>query len=1101
MRTRLDSRRGSVVAVTVEADAAWVGARGRVFPVTIDPSLLDKTTTFAGGIDTTVNANNPTTRWDTDAFAYLGATTAGDQWETLLKFSLTDPLGLPVTGPDVYVSEAHVSVNEQTPPAWSCDDPGTAVALTGVSTAWTSAVTWNTRPLTAFTSPTVRGFGGCGRGWMDVDATEAAAGWMNESQPNFGVRLFKYSPLNPGFEVFHTSDLSGADAPKLHITYTRVPSPTVPLTPADKEIVGTTTPTLVLDPANLSVDPDGDTVKYWYRVSSPLSVVANSGWTTATSWPVPPGILEGGIPYEWRVMRSDDTFFETTFNYFNGSISGGGTWSRVFSVDSQLGADERRPADTVGPVRVNLTNGNATLAVGSPTIPTAGGGIGVSFAYNSAVASTGLTGTYSFATPGHGLIYPAGFVRRDPSVDFDWGTASPGAPLGADAFRVTWEGTVTVPVAGNYEFGADSDDGVRIYINGALKLNRWVVQSAGTPQYGTSVSLAAQESASIKIEYFEDTGTAQFHPWVRVNGTPMPVPVPWFSPSDPSFATPLPVGWTFSPGAGALDYVSLWKNDDDSVTLEGPDGYTALFLWTGSGFVPAEGDSGTLSKTNDGGFTFSSPSGATYTFDEYGFLRSATAAIDDLNRAAPRYSYEGIEAALTKISDPASPRFAVLTYQNVVTGQTCPTLAGFDAPPTGGLCKVTYFDKPVTPVGADVGGAPSGGGYAVAARLHYKAGQLARIEQPGGATTDFGYVGNQLVEVRDPLTFDAVAAGVRTDDTTTRIQIAYSGNRVSGVTLPAPTAGAARPAHTYAYSPNETIVHVAGLVEANGFARKAAYDPRGRTLTDTDALGRATTTSWDVKGRPVAAVDAAGLQSTMFYDAADNVVETYGPAPVSWFNAPPDPAAYRPTTLHAADVPHTTTAYDKQTNNQDLAGLATAWYSTPDLTGDTKAHALVPATNAWASGSPATGVAVDNFSGRLTGQATIGSGGSTLSVNTSPTNLETSGARLWADDEEILNTVPSTFRGSVKADRPAAWWRLGDAVGSTTAVDAMGTASGTYVGAVTRDRSDPTRSTPTVRSPTQPAVGSPLSITTSSTSRRTSPSKRGCGPRSPANIT
>src|SRR5207302_662332 len=58
-------------------------------------------------------------------------------------------------------------------------------------------------------------------------------------------------------------------------------------------------------------------------------------------------------------------------------------------------------------------------------------------------------------------------------------------------------------------------------------------------------------------------------------------------------------------------------------------------------------------------------------------------------------------------------------------------------------------------------------------KLWYVAGQLGRLEDPGGEVTDFAYAAGLLTKVRDPLQADAVAATVAPDDDTTRTLLTY----------------------------------------------------------------------------------------------------------------------------------------------------------------------------------------------------------------------------------------------------------------------------------------------------------------------------------------
>src|SRR3954447_21245246 len=79
------------------------------------------------------------------------------------------------------------------------------------------------------------------------------------------------------------------------------------------------------------------------------------------------------------------------------------------------------------------------------------------------LASTGLSGAYFNNANLSGA--PAG-TRIDKTVNFNW-AASPGvAGGGADAFSVRWTGQVLPASTGQYTFTTNSDDGVRLYVNG-----------------------------------------------------------------------------------------------------------------------------------------------------------------------------------------------------------------------------------------------------------------------------------------------------------------------------------------------------------------------------------------------------------------------------------------------------------------------------------------------------------------------------------------------------------------------------------------------------------------------------------------------------------
>ena len=116
---------------------------------------------------------------------------------------------------------------------------------------------------------------------------------------------------------------------------------------------------------------------------------------------------------------------------------------------------------------------------------------------------SGLTGAYFNNV---GLTGSATFFRNE-AVDFDWGTGAPGTGVAADNFSVRWSGSVVAPATGSYRFQTSSDDGVRLWVNGALVIDNWT-DHAPTDDTSATVNLVAGQSASIVAEYYERGGGA-----------------------------------------------------------------------------------------------------------------------------------------------------------------------------------------------------------------------------------------------------------------------------------------------------------------------------------------------------------------------------------------------------------------------------------------------------------------------------------------------------------------------------------------------------------------------------------------------------------------
>ncbi|MCK6616733.1 MAG: PQQ-dependent sugar dehydrogenase [Cyclobacteriaceae bacterium] len=117
----------------------------------------------------------------------------------------------------------------------------------------------------------------------------------------------------------------------------------------------------------------------------------------------------------------------------------------------------------------------------------------------------GLRGQYfnQFRT----FFLPADLTRIDPVINFDWGAGSPlTGTIQNNNFTARWEGFIQPPFTDTYTFYTLSDDGVRLWINHFLIIDRWVPQAA--TEWSSTMNLQAGELYPIKLEFFEDGGDA-----------------------------------------------------------------------------------------------------------------------------------------------------------------------------------------------------------------------------------------------------------------------------------------------------------------------------------------------------------------------------------------------------------------------------------------------------------------------------------------------------------------------------------------------------------------------------------------------------------------
>nr|WP_239063305.1 PA14 domain-containing protein [Streptomyces sp. SID13031] len=531
------------------------------------------------------------------------------------------------------------------------------------------------------------------------------------------------------------------------------------------------------------------------------------------------------------------------------------------------------------------------------------------------------TGVRPVATP-HGLIgryytgstFPASdtdvstqfLSRTDPTPSANWGGDSPVPNGPKDNFVVRWKGYFKAPQAGSYKFGGWADDGIKIIApnNGGTQVDSWSTNTSSPVWAASGISMTAGQTIPITVEFKEVGGAANLGLHVDGPGIDKALPVPsaWLLPK----AQVLPDGWNLgidADGDLGYDFAVIGQN---SVVLNDSTGETHEYKFANGGFTPPVNESGQMVRNGDGTVTLQDSDGRTYVFNSDGTLKLSTNPADDRTPAALQYAYSGSPAHLTQITDQVDPnRWAKLWYSG---DASCPSVpSGFVAPPAGMICGASTSDGQYTKFlyANDPSNIP----------------RLYRVELPGGEITDYGYLPDNgtnscpgcLSSMRDSLANDAIAAGLRTQNTDEKTDIVYDAlGRTTSITMPAATASATRQAHTYDYQIGSTKTHVANATEPNGFSRMVAYDSTFRTTADTDIANLTSTTAWDVdaNGAPrkdlvLSSTDPTGLKSATLYDYADRPTDQYGPAPSAWFGADRKPLA-----ANDAQMPHTQTGYD-----------------------------------------------------------------------------------------------------------------------------------------------------------------------------------------------
>lgn len=99
-------------------------------------------------------------------------------------------------------------------------------------------------------------------------------------------------------------------------------------------------------------------------------------------------------------------------------------------------------------------------------------------------------------------------TRVDDQIAFNWGEGSPDSSVNTNNFSARWTGTLTVG-EDDARLAVTSDDGVRIYIDGKIYIDKWAASNNVT-NYGPEI-LEAGSTHDITVEYYEGSGGARIN--------------------------------------------------------------------------------------------------------------------------------------------------------------------------------------------------------------------------------------------------------------------------------------------------------------------------------------------------------------------------------------------------------------------------------------------------------------------------------------------------------------------------------------------------------------------------------------------------------------
>lgn len=145
------------------------------------------------------------------------------------------------------------------------------------------------------------------------------------------------------------------------------------------------------------------------------------------------------------------------------------------------------------------------------------------------------------------LLGAAVLLRDETAINHNWGYNAPAPGVASDNFSIRWTGSIYFGLNAEYTFYATSDDGVRVWIDGGLLIDRWQDQPATTV---SAKRYLTEGTHPVIVEYYDHTGPAVIQFWWEPGAPPSPPSVPPFEiivdDQDPGFQKAGPTSsWYF----------------------------------------------------------------------------------------------------------------------------------------------------------------------------------------------------------------------------------------------------------------------------------------------------------------------------------------------------------------------------------------------------------------------------------------------------------------------------------------------------------------------------------------------------------------------------
>lgn len=205
------------------------------------------------------------------------------------------------------------------------------------------------------------------------------------------------------------------------------------------------------------------------------------------------------------VLNIGSTVFAYNFYSSGGSVNG----VSFTNSTSTTGVGNLGLALTGGAYSASLSGSGTNFNALSPTYKLLLSGA----VYGDAIpASSGLTANY-YGAMNNGVAQGGNFgtpilTTNTPQIAFDWGSGGVGGTAYADYASARFTGKFTPGFTETYTFYTQSDDGMRVAVNGVNVVSSGWIDQGGSTYYSGTVSLTAGVPYDISVEYYENGGGA-----------------------------------------------------------------------------------------------------------------------------------------------------------------------------------------------------------------------------------------------------------------------------------------------------------------------------------------------------------------------------------------------------------------------------------------------------------------------------------------------------------------------------------------------------------------------------------------------------------------